>query len=123
MRKFDKIAVIWGLTLVAIFIVLTIFAIKWKTKIELYVKKEDEIREIVKKYCEENELTPEGLETITYTKSQLKEKGIIEDFKVENKECEVVVNIKNEDTTIYEVYLKCEKYETSKKPAQKILTK
>jgi len=113
MKQLKIISIVWGLLLLAIFSVLTYFALQWKAKIYPYLLKEDEIVEKTKSYYESNHSYPNKGEEVIITFDELKEHNVLEELKVNDDSCTGYVIVKNTGVIDYKGYIKCENY-TSK---------
>ena len=112
MRQLKIISIVWGLTLFAIFSVLTFFALKWNAKTDGYIKLEQDMIKNTKTYYESFNKYPEKGEYTLVTAEEIKNKGIMEELKVNDDECEGYVKVEYKNVVEYEAFIKCKKYTT-----------
>lgn len=106
-------SIIWGMLIVGIFIILTLFGFFYKSKTKEYRALEEKLVEAEKKYADQKFLYPESGMKVKTTLQELKEEGLITDFKVKNQECEGYVILSHESTVFeYKGYVHCGEYKT-----------
>lgn len=108
-----KISILWGIVAVGIFSLLTVFGFLYKGKVKEYEALEKKLVEVEKKYADKKFLYPESGDTVKTTLKELKENGLITDFKVKDQECDGYVILSHESTVYeYKGYVKCGDYKT-----------
>ena len=108
LKKMKVISIIWGMFLVTLFIIVTIFAFKFKSNSKKYLASK------AREYVEDNNLYPSKDETIKVSKSDLVDNDYIEELVVDNDSCEGFVIVSFKESYEYKVYLKCGKYKSAK---------
>lgn len=104
------LSIVWGIILIAIFTLLTIFAMQYKNKLADYHAKENEIKQNVVGVFEQHWTYPNYGEHLKISFSELKELGLINDVEVNNDQCDGYVLVKNDEVVNFQVMMKCSKY-------------
>jgi hypothetical protein len=112
MKELNRIAIIWGLLLIGIFAMLTIFGLKWKAKTSGYFDLENKLVNVTKAYFEQGHSYPTGNSTVTITYDELKKNNQIEDLNYIGDSCTGYVTVKNNGVIQYNAYIKCSNYTT-----------
>ena len=112
MKKLIRIAILWGLILIAIFSMLTILGLKWKAKTSGYFDIENRLVSVTKTYFEQGHAYPTGSGVVTITSDELKNNNLIEDLTVNDDTCTGYVTVKNNGVIAYTAYIKCNNYTT-----------
>ena len=112
MKEMRIISIVWGLLLVAVFSVLTFFALKWKNETEPYLNLEESLVSATKKYYESAYSYPNKGEQVTIKYSELKSENAIESLSYNGDECDGYVVVKNNGVIEYNGYIKCNNYTT-----------
>lgn len=113
MKELRRISIIWGVLLLAIFVTLTFFALKWKSQNEPYFNLEKLIVSKTKSYYEMNHTYPNKGEYVIITFDELKANEILDELKVNDENCDGYVKVENKNVIEYTGYIKCSNY-TSK---------
>ncbi len=113
MKKVHNYAIVWGIIVLIIIILLTIFGFVYKDKSKVYKDLEEKIVEAVKKYADAKFLYPKSGENVKTTADVLIEEGFMEELKVGDEVCEgyVILSFKN-SVYDYKGYVKCKNYVT-----------
>ena len=119
MKTLNRIAIIWGVLLVLIFILLTSFGLQWKVKTKGYLELETNIVDATKSYYEKDHSYPGEGESAYISLNDLKEDNIIDSLTYNDDECDGFVIVKHENVITYTGYIKCNNY-TSKDYAKLI---
>ena len=111
LRKMRLISYIWGAILVLIFVALTAFGFYFKHTTKVYKEFESDIASKTKEYIMENSMLYEG--DIDYSFDELIEFGVLENKKVNEKDCDGYVTVAYENESYdYKTYLQCGMYKT-----------
>ena len=113
MKELRRISIIWGLLLLAIFVTLTFFALKWKSKNEPYFNQEKILVSKTKSYYEINHSYPNKGDYVIITFEELKNNQMLDELKVNEDTCDGYVKVENNNVIEYTAYIKCNNY-TSK---------
>jgi len=111
LKKMKIISIVWGIVLFSLIALLTIIGLIYKKETKEYKDFEITLKEKTKEYVENKSLLPD--DNITITLEELKENKVIENTKINDKECEGYIIVTNENG-IYEYlsYVKCGNYKT-----------
>lgn len=113
MKKMNLYLIIWGIIIVIIISLLTAFGFVYKDKSKVYKDLEEKIVEAEKKYVDAKFLYPQSGQVIKNTVEELKEANYLDNFMVNDKECDGYVEVYLEGTVYkYKSYIKCDNYET-----------
>ena len=112
MKQLKVISIVWGMLLLSIFLVLTFFALKWKSQTTPYFELEKNLVNATKSYYESAYSYPEkgNIKKVTY--DELKESEAIESLSVDDDECDGYVIVSHNNVIEYDAYLKCNNYTT-----------
>lgn len=114
LKKMKVISIIWGMFLVTLFIILTIFAFRFKSNSKKYLELGEYFSSKAREYVEDNNLYPSKDETTKINKSELIDNDYIEELIVDNDNCDGFVIVSFKESYEYKAYLKCNKYKTAK---------
>lgn len=114
LKRMKVISIIWGMFLVALLIIVTVFAFKFKGNSKKYLELGEYFSSKTQEYVEDNNLYPSKDETIKVTKSDLVDNDYIEELVVNNDSCEGFVIVSFKESYEYKAYLKCGKYKSAK---------
>lgn len=114
LKRMKVISIIWGMFLVTLFIIVTIFAFKFKSNSKKYLGLGEEFSSKAKEYVEDNNLYPEKSDNLKITKSDLIENGYLEELEINDDVCDGFVIVSYKDNYEYKAYLKCNKYISAK---------
>lgn len=114
LKRMKVISIIWGMFLVTLFIIVTIFAFKFKNNSKKYLELGEYFSSKAKEYVEDNNLYPEKDSTFKVSKNDLIENEYIEKLETNDDECDGYVIVSYKDNYEYKAYLKCNKYISSK---------
>lgn len=114
LKRMKIISIIWGMFLVTLFIIVTIFAFKFKNTSKKYLELGEYFSSKAQEYVEDNNLYPSKDETIKVNKSDLIDNEYIEELEIDEDKCEGFVIVTNKKNYEYKAYLKCNKYKSAK---------
>lgn len=114
LKRMKVISIIWGMFLVTLFIIVTIFAFKFKNNSKKYLELGEYFSSKAKEYVEDNNLYPEKDSTLKVSKNDLIENEYIEGLETNADECDGYVIVSYKNNYEYKAYLKCNKYISSK---------
>lgn len=112
MKKFRKFTIIWGIILVAIFVLFTMYSFKLDKKIKKYHDLEEYFATSVAEYNNTNKDYPQTIEVINFSLSDAIEKGVVSELKIDNDICDGYVKIANDEIVTYTPYISCKNYTT-----------
>ncbi len=112
MKQLKIISIVWGLLILAIFLVLTFFALKWKNETMPYFKLEDSLVSATKKYYESKYSYPNKDESKYVTYKELKENNVLESLNNGDDTCDGYVRVTLKGAVEYKAYIKCNKYKS-----------
>ena len=113
MDKIKKMYFVWGIIVIGIFAILTIFGFMYKNKTSVYKELEDKLVEAEKKYIEVKFLYPEGNEKLKVTTDELAAYNLINELKINDEICSGYATIQRKGTVFdYKGYVKCNNYTT-----------
>lgn len=112
MKRFRKFTIVWGIILVAIFILLTMYSFKLDKKIKKYHDLEEYFATSVAEYNNAKKDYPQTIEVINFSLSDAIEKGIVSELKIDNDICDGYVKIANDEVVTYTPYISCKNYTT-----------
>lgn len=113
LKRMKRISFIWGIFLVLLVVLLTIFGFVYKYKSADYKKVEEQLVETAKKYVEVKFLYPDEKSSVKITLDEMKQDGYAEDLKKDDDLCDGYV-ILSHDGFVYQYkgYIKCSNYTT-----------
>lgn len=112
-KQMNRISVIWGVFLVIIVVILTVFGFVYKSKTSEYKKLEEELVNAAEKYVETKFLYPEEKQTVKVTFDELKDNQILKELKKDDESCDGYVTLTYDGHVYkYKGYVKCPKYTT-----------
>ncbi len=112
-KKTGIALMIWGIIVVTIFILLTVFGFTYKNKTKDYKDLEEKLVEAEKKYVDAKFLYPDDKNTIKTNAEVLIKEGFLENTKVKDETCDGYATIqKNGMSFEYKGYVKCKNYKT-----------
>ncbi len=112
MKKFRKFTILWGVILVSIFVLFTMYSFKLDKKIKEYRSLEEYFANAVAEYNNKNKDYPKTIEVINFSLSEAIEKGVVSQLKIDNDICDGYVKIANEEIVTYTPYISCKNYTT-----------
>lgn len=112
LKRMRMISMIWGMLLIGLFLIVTIFGVSYKKKVKLYEEQENKLLEACRKYVDTNKLYP-STSSLKITLDELKESGFMHIISVGSDECDGYVVVENDDSIVYQSYIKCGKYSTN----------
>lgn len=112
MKEMKRMSIVWGVIMVAIFVLLTFFGLKWKERYQGYFDLETKLKEETKKYFESSYSYPDRGREITITLSELVHNGILKELSYNYDLCDGYVIVSNDDVIEYKPYIKCNNYTT-----------
>lgn len=113
MNKMKMLSIVWGMIVVGIFVLLTVFGFMYKNKSSVYKELEEKLVEAEKKYVDSSFLYPEEKKTQKITAEELISKGFMDELKVNDEICEGYAVVSHETTVFtYKGYVKCKNYTT-----------
>lgn len=113
MNHLKHYGIIWGIVVVGIFVLLTVFGFMYKDKSKAYKELEEKLVSAEKKYVDAKFLYPEENNTLKTSASELITSGFMEELKINDEVCDGYV-IVSHDTTVftYKGYVSCSHYKT-----------
>lgn len=114
LKRMKVISIIWGMFLLTLFIIVTIFAFKFKSNSKKYLELGEYFSSKVKEYVENNNLYPEKDSTLKVSKNDLIENEYLEELETNDDVCDGYVIVSYKENYEYKAYLKCNKYISSK---------
>ena len=94
MKKFRKFTILWGIILVLIFVLFTMYSFKLDKKIKEYRSLEEYFANAVAEYNNKNKDYPKTIEVINFSLSEAIEKGVVSQLKIDNDICNrIFINI------------------------------
>jgi uncharacterized protein YpmB len=113
MDKLKKYSIVWGIIVVLIFTLLTIFGLTYKNKTKPYKNLENALVEAEKKYVDANFLYPQDGSELKTSANELIENNYLESLKKDDKECTGYVTVMQNGTVYeYKGFIKCDNYTT-----------
>ena len=112
MEKFRKFTIAWGIILVLIFILFTMYSFKLDKKIKKYHELEEYFATSVSEYSDAKKDYPQTIEVINFSLSDAIEKGIVTELKIDDDICDGYVKIANDEIVTYTPYISCKNYTT-----------
>ena len=112
MKKFRKFTILWGMILVFIFVLFTMYSFKLDKKIKEYHYLEEYFANAVAEYNNTRKDYPQTIEVINFSLSEAIEKGIVSELKIDNDICDGYVKIANDEIVTYTPYISCKNYTT-----------
>ena len=103
MKKFRKFTIAWGIILVLIFILFTMYSFKLDKKIKKYHELEEYFATSVSEYSDAKK---------NFSLSDAIEKGIVTELKIDDDICDGYVKIANDEIVTYTPYISCKNYTT-----------
>lgn len=110
MNKFKIISLIWGIILVGLLVILTLFGKVYLRKIEPYERLEINLVNAANNYVDSKLDLQKGTTIIKY--SELKDANFIDKLEVKNDKCDGYVKVIKKKNVKYQAYIKCNKYQT-----------
>lgn len=113
MEKMQRYSILWGIILLLIVGLLTIFGFVYKSKATVYKELEEKIVESAKKYVDAKFLYPEKGDSIKITSEELLETEFLDALEKEEEECKGYVEVYKDGTVYkYKGYVSCPNYQT-----------
>ncbi len=110
MKKIHTYSILWGLVVITILILLTIFGFVYKNKTKVYKELEEKLVEVEKKYVDAKFLYPKEGQVLKTTSKELEENNYIDKLP---DDCVGYAEVTMDGTIYnYKGYIKCEKYIT-----------
>ena len=114
LKRMKVISIIWGMFLVTLFIIVTIFAFKFKSNSKKYLELGNYFSSKAQEYIEDKNTYPEKNENVKVSKSDLIDNNYLEELEVDGDICEGFVIVSFKESYEYKAYLKCDKYKSAK---------
>lgn len=113
MNRMKKTTIIWGMVIIGLFILLTLFGFLYKNKANVYKELENKLVEAEKKYADAHFAYPEKGKVLKTDATTLIKENFLDDLNLENEECTGYA-IVTHNSTVYEYkgYVKCNNYTT-----------
>lgn len=89
----NKLMITWGILITFIVSAIFIIGVYYEKNYD-YIKADNEVKEIIKKYLKEEEIKLYNLETLEIESNFLKEKGYFEKITLKESSCTFTANIK-----------------------------
>ena len=113
MDKIKKMYFVWGILVILIFGILTVFGFIYKNKTSVYKELENKLVEAEKKYVDAKFLYPQGNENLKVTSEILIKNEFMDELKINDEVCDGYATIKRKGTVFeYKGYVKCNNYTT-----------
>lgn len=112
MKELKKLSIVWGLLMLGLFILLTTFALVWKSKNAQFEVLENNLKNVAASYYESAHSYPGPGEVIKVSVEELKDAGKIEELTYKGEACQGYVDVINEDVIVFKPYIKCKNYTT-----------
>ena len=113
MDKLNKYAFVWGIIVIFLFSLLTVFGFVYKNKTRGYKKLEEKIIEAEKKYVDENFLYPQDNQKITTSVNELIETGYLDNLDIKDDVCIGYAEVSKINSVYeYKGFIMCDKYQT-----------
>lgn len=113
MEKMKKISIVWGMGILTLFILLTLFGIMYKQKSSGYKELEKKLVEAEKKYADAHFVYPDAGEIEKTEAETLIKEGFLDHLKINEEECTGYAIVTHESMVYeYKGYVKCDKYTT-----------
>lgn len=113
MNKMKKMYFVWGIIIVALFLILILFGFVYKNKSSDYKILEQKLVEAEKKYIDAKFLYPQDNKELKVTADILMKNGYLEELKVNNEDCDGYATIQKNGTVFeYKGYVACKNYKT-----------
>jgi uncharacterized protein YpmB len=111
--KMKRISIVWGIMVVLIVGMLTVFGFFYKSKTTIYDELEEKLVDASKKYVDANFLYPQDKDELKVTKEELVDNQYLDELKKDDNDCSgyVIVKLSNGVYT-YKAYIKCPNYKT-----------
>ena len=107
MNKIKNVYIVWGVIVVLIFILLTVFGFLYKNKTNVYKNLEEKLVEAEKKYADAKFLYPQNGETVKVTAEEMIEYGALDSLEHDGENCNgyAIIQKKVQYLTIRDTYL------------------
>lgn len=113
MNKIKNVYIVWGVIVVLIFILLTVFGFLYKNKTNVYKNLEEKLVEAEKKYADAKFLYPQNGETVKVTAEEMIEYGALDSLEHNGENCNGYAIIQKKGTVFdYKGYVSCKDYKT-----------
>lgn len=113
LKQMHRLSIAWGIILVGIMALLTVFGIIFNKKNKVYKDMEDALVDATEKYVEKSFAYPKDNKELKVEYDTLKNDGFIDTLKIGKDECDGYVIVKkNELVYEYKAYVKCKEYKT-----------
>ena len=113
MDKMKKLSIIWGMIIIGLFILLTLFGFLYKNKSNVYKDLEKKLVEAEKKYADKHFAYPDKGDILKTDAETLIEEAFLDNLELEGEECTGYATVIH-NSTVYEYkgYVKCNNYTT-----------
>lgn len=113
MNKMKKMYTVWGVIVVLVFVLLTVFGFLYKNKSGEYKTLEEKLVTAEKKYADAKFLYPQNNETVKVTAKEMMEYGALDALEHDGETCDGYATIQKKGT-VYEFkgYVSCRNYKT-----------
>lgn len=113
MNKMKKLSIIWGMIIIGLFILLTLFGILYKNKANVYKDLEKKLVEAEKKYADAHFAYPEKGNVLKTNAEDLIKETFLDNLEIEGDSCTGYATVTYNSTVFeYKGYVKCGKYTT-----------
>lgn len=113
MDKMQKLGIIWGIVVVLLVVLLTVFGFVYKNKTSVYKELEDKIVEAGKKYVDAHFLYPESHKEAKILVEDMISEGYMDELKTEDVSCKGYLIVSHKTTVFdYKGYVSCGDYKT-----------
>ncbi len=113
MNKMTKVYIIWGVIVVFIFVLLTIFGFIYKNKSAIYKDLENRLVDAEKKYVDAKFLYPNNGEPLKISAEEMMDNGYLESMEIDDETCDGYAVIQKNGTVYeYKGFIKCNSYTT-----------
>lgn len=113
MKKIKNMYFVWGIIVVGIFTLLTLFGLTYKNKTNEYKVLEKKLVEAEKKYVDAKFLYPNDNKELKISAEELTRNGYMDTLELNGSTCEGYATIKKNGTVFeYNGYINCGEYKT-----------
>ncbi len=113
MKKMHIYIVLWGIVVVAIISLLTVFGFLYKSKTKVYKDLEEKLVEAEKKYADAKFLYPKNGENVYTSADKLIAEKYLDNINIKNDKCSGYAQVLLDGTVYkYKAFIKCDKYTT-----------
>lgn len=113
LKHMKRISIVWGVFLVLLVVLLTIFGFAYKGKASDYKKLEENLVERAKKYVEAKFLYPDEKGSVKITLNEMMQDGFAEALKKDDDNCDGYALLSYDGFVYqYKGFIKCTNYTT-----------